>query len=95
MGSQIVGAQERSNDKSLTKEYYFRRLGPEYYSLAKFQMSKEPTAVYTIRRMRCNCWSAIKYQQCPHIPMLKAWISRGRPMMFPFVFGKGGNDVCS
>jgi hypothetical protein len=72
-------------------EYYFRWLAPELYTLAKFLRTKEPIAVYTIRKMKCNCFASLRYGQqgrCKHISMLRHWISQGRP--WPEVFQQVG-----
>lgn len=63
---------------TMPTEYYFKHVRPEVYELAKFDYSKQPVAIYTIRKMRCDCFAALRYNKCKHIDMLKGFISGGR-----------------
>jgi hypothetical protein len=74
----------------VSPEYYFKRLGPELYTVAKFIGTKLPLAVYTIRKMRyCDCLGCSRHGHCQHIPMLKQWITAGKPLPRAFDFYDG------
>lgn len=69
-------------------EYVFAWRGPYHYEVAKFDGTKQPVAVYTIRGKdwHCNCWGAIKHGKCHHPDMVRGWVSKGRQI--PECFGR-------
>lgn len=56
---------------------YLLRKGKQFYELAKFEDSSEPTAVYLFTSRGCSCPS--RYRNCKHTKILNAWKQAGEP----------------
>ena len=54
---------------------YLIRKGKQFYELAKFEDSCEPTAVYVFTSRGCSCPS--RYRSCKHTKILNAWKQAG------------------
>lgn len=57
---------------------YLLRKGKQFYELAKFEDSDEPTAVYKFTARGCSCPS--RYTNCKHIKILNAWKQAKEPV---------------
>jgi hypothetical protein len=67
-----------------TPEYYTRQVTFESWTVAKFDGSDSPTAVYNVRRdakgkLRCDCprWLRKSTTACKHTAMVSDYINKG------------------
>ena len=74
-------------------EYYFKRKSETLVEVAKFDGTKEPTEIYTVRVYRmgavsCNCLGFVMHHvRCKHLEMVRKWLFCGE--LLPDSFNQG------
>ena len=78
-------------------EYYFREVKPDLFHVSKFLESKEPVAVYILKRRTtnsyyCDCMRGERGERCRHMDLVEQWLEEGKQVPLVFHYKEYNNE---
>lgn len=82
----------------LLVEYVFKEKEKDVFQVSKFLESKQPVAVYIVKRRTtnsyyCDCMRGERGERCRHADLVEQWLQQGREVPSCFTFKEYSNEA--